>query len=238
MDKVTNARTARLDSAQRTAMFSYWGEDVVKIRVVTITVKYRSLRNDPLHWTCLAPFGGRLKDGYKYKKSKVKKVKRTIPAWASVAASKKLPVTNFSGTQNKVDDVLIEAITVCTNCSSICQTDRSLCCANQTFISRPVSLQSCNDKSGVSYQSVMKYIVKKYPGMDLDRKKFLIKKSMKKHLEKGTIKQVHINICRNDSVVSFTFAVLSLFTLCHRPVKKIYCMCLLVILFLCGIADG
>ncbi|XP_026022891.1 heterochromatin protein 1-binding protein 3 isoform X2 [Astatotilapia calliptera] len=101
-----------------------------------------------------------LKDGYKYEKSKVKKVKRTIPAWASVTASKKVPVTNFAGTQNKVDNILIEAIT------------------------------SCNDRSGVSYQSVMKYIVKKYPGMELDRKKFLIKKSMKKHLEKGTIKQL------------------------------------------------
>ncbi|XP_059185523.1 heterochromatin protein 1-binding protein 3 isoform X2 [Centropristis striata] len=101
-----------------------------------------------------------LKDGYKYKKSKSKKVKRTIPAWASVAASKKLPVTNFAGTQNKVDNILIEAIT------------------------------SCNDKSGVSYQSVMKYIQKKYPGMELDKKKFLIKKAMKKHLEKGTIKQL------------------------------------------------
>ncbi|XP_049437054.1 heterochromatin protein 1-binding protein 3 isoform X2 [Epinephelus fuscoguttatus] len=101
-----------------------------------------------------------LKDGYKYKKAKVKKVKRTIPAWASVAASKKLPVTNFAGTQNKVDNILIEAIT------------------------------SCNDRTGVSYQSVMKYILKKYPGMELDRKKFLIKKAMKKHLEKGTIKQL------------------------------------------------
>ncbi|KAG7226738.1 hypothetical protein INR49_014087 [Caranx melampygus] len=101
-----------------------------------------------------------LKDGYKYEKSKVKKVKRTIPAWASVSASKKLPVTNFAGTQNKVDNILIEAIT------------------------------SSNDKSGVSYQSVMKYIVKKYPGMELDKKKFLIKKAMKKHLEKGTIKQL------------------------------------------------
>uniref|UniRef100_A0A3Q1JTA5 Heterochromatin protein 1-binding protein 3 n=1 Tax=Anabas testudineus TaxID=64144 RepID=A0A3Q1JTA5_ANATE len=101
-----------------------------------------------------------LKDGYKYEKSKVKKVKRTIPAWASVSARKKLPVTNFAGTQNKVDNILIEAIT------------------------------SCNDKSGVSYQSVMKYIVKKYPGMELDKKKFLIKKAMKKHLEKGTIKQL------------------------------------------------
>lgn len=36
----------------------------------------------------------------------------------------------------------------------------------------------------------MKYILKKYPGMELDKKKFLIKKAMKKHLEKGTIKQV------------------------------------------------
>lgn len=102
----------------------------------------------------------RLKDGYKYEKSKVKKVKRTIPAWASVTASKKVPVTNFAGTQNKVDNILIEAIT------------------------------SCKDRSGVSYQSVMKFIGKKYPEMELDRKKFLIKKAMKKHLEKGTIKQL------------------------------------------------
>ncbi|XP_042263414.1 heterochromatin protein 1-binding protein 3 isoform X1 [Thunnus albacares] len=102
----------------------------------------------------------RLKDGYKYEKAKVKKVKRTIPAWASVTASKKLPVTNFAGTQHRVDNILIEAVT------------------------------SCNDRSGVSYQSVMKYIVKNYPGMELDKKKFLIKKSMKKHLEKGTIKQL------------------------------------------------
>ncbi|XP_068172354.1 heterochromatin protein 1-binding protein 3 isoform X2 [Antennarius striatus] len=101
-----------------------------------------------------------LKDGYKYEKTKVKKVKRTIPAWASVTASKKVPVTNYAGTQHKVDNILIEAIT------------------------------SCNDKSGVSYQSVMKYIIKKYPGMELDKKKFLIKKAMKKHLEKGTIKQL------------------------------------------------
>uniref|UniRef100_A0A3P8TM49 Heterochromatin protein 1-binding protein 3 n=1 Tax=Amphiprion percula TaxID=161767 RepID=A0A3P8TM49_AMPPE len=101
-----------------------------------------------------------LKDGYKYEKSKVKKVKRTIPAWASVTTSKKVPVTNFAGTQNKVDNILIEAIT------------------------------ACNDRSGVSYQSVMKYIVKNYPGMELDRKKFLIKKAMKKHIEKGTIKQL------------------------------------------------
>lgn len=74
------------------------------------------LKNQP-SWLklCLAASGNRLKDGYKYEKSKVKKVKRTIPAWASVTASKKVPVTNFAGTQNKVDNILIEAITVCAN---------------------------------------------------------------------------------------------------------------------------
>ncbi|XP_054639407.1 heterochromatin protein 1-binding protein 3 [Dunckerocampus dactyliophorus] len=102
----------------------------------------------------------RLKDGYKYKKAKVKKVKRTIPVWASVAASKKRPVSNYAGTQNRLDHLLIEAIT------------------------------SFNHRSGVSYQSVMKYIVKKYPDMELDKKKFHIKKVMKKQLEKGTIKQL------------------------------------------------
>lgn len=53
-----------------------------------------------------------------------------------------------------------------------------------------MSLQSCSSKAGVSYQSVLKYIVTKYPGMEIEKKKFLIKKAMKKHLEKGTIKQV------------------------------------------------
>ncbi|XP_061689140.1 heterochromatin protein 1-binding protein 3 isoform X2 [Syngnathoides biaculeatus] len=101
-----------------------------------------------------------LKDGYKYKKAKVKKVKRTIPVWASVSTRKKLPVANYAGTHNRLDHLLIEAIT------------------------------SFNHRSGVSYQSVMKYIAKKCPEMELDKKKFHIKKAMKKQLEKGTIKQL------------------------------------------------
>ncbi|XP_019712273.1 heterochromatin protein 1-binding protein 3 isoform X2 [Hippocampus comes] len=101
-----------------------------------------------------------LKDGYKYKKAKVKKVKRTIPVWASVTAGKKLPVANYAGTHNRLDHLLIEAIT------------------------------SFNHRSGVSYQSVIKYIAKKCPEMELDKKKFHIKKAMKKQLEKGTIKQL------------------------------------------------
>lgn len=101
----------------------------------------------------------RLKDGYKYK-SKVKKVKRTIPAWASVSSNKKVPVTNYAGTQHRLDNILVEAIT------------------------------SFNSRSGVSYQSLMKYLIKKYPSMELDRKKFLIKKAMKKQLGNGAIKQL------------------------------------------------
>lgn len=54
------------------------------------------------------------------------------------------------------------------------------------------SLQDCNDRTGVSYKSVLKYIVKKYPGMEISKKKFLIRKAMKKHLEKGNIRQVII----------------------------------------------
>ncbi|XP_037535108.1 heterochromatin protein 1-binding protein 3 isoform X2 [Nematolebias whitei] len=102
-----------------------------------------------------------MKDGYKYEKSKTKKVKRTIPAWASVTASKSIPVTNYAGTQCKVDSIIIEAI------------------------------MSSQDKAGISFQSLMKYILKKYPNMELDKKKkFLIKKAMKKHVEKGTVKQL------------------------------------------------
>ncbi|XP_016524416.1 heterochromatin protein 1-binding protein 3 isoform X2 [Poecilia formosa] len=104
--------------------------------------------------------GKEMKDGVKHKKSKSKKVKRTIPAWASVTTHKKIPVSNFAGTQNKVENVLVEAI------------------------------GSSNDRSGMSFQSVMKYMLKKYPGMEFHKKKTLIKKSMKKHLEKGTIKQL------------------------------------------------
>lgn len=51
-------------------------------------------------------------------------------------------------------------------------------------------LQSCKEKTGASAHSVMKYIVKKYPNLELDKRKFLLKKALKRQLEKGTIKQV------------------------------------------------
>uniref|UniRef100_A0A3B4AFU2 Heterochromatin protein 1-binding protein 3 n=1 Tax=Periophthalmus magnuspinnatus TaxID=409849 RepID=A0A3B4AFU2_9GOBI len=125
-----------------------------------------------------------LKDGYKYEKSKGKKVKRTIPAWASIASNKKVPVTNYAGTQHKLDNILVEAIT------------------------------SFNSRSGVSYQSLFKYIVQKYPSMDLDKKKFLIKKAMKKQLGNGSIKQL------KGKGLSGTFAIGKV-----APASKVYIIC-------------
>ena len=40
--------------------------------------------------------------------------------------------------------------------------------------------------------SILKYVTKKYPSLELDKRKYLIKKALKKHLEKGTIKQVRL----------------------------------------------
>lgn len=61
----------------------------------------------------LAALGDRLKDGYKYEKTKGKRVKRTIPAWASVAANKKLPINKHIGAHHKVDAIIMEALEVC-----------------------------------------------------------------------------------------------------------------------------
>ena len=52
------------------------------------------------------------------------------------------------------------------------------------------SLQSCKDKTGASVYSVMKYIVNKYPNLELDKRKYLLKKALQRQVEKGTIRQV------------------------------------------------
>uniref|UniRef100_A0A3P8Y0W4 Heterochromatin protein 1-binding protein 3 n=1 Tax=Esox lucius TaxID=8010 RepID=A0A3P8Y0W4_ESOLU len=97
-------------------------------------------------------------------KEKVKKpVKRTIPAWATMSASKRATLTYKNTTSMqppRMEDILIEAV------------------------------ESCKEKTGASAHSVMKYIVNKYPNLELDKRKFLLKKALKKQLEKGTIKQL------------------------------------------------
>ena len=36
----------------------------------------------------------------------------------------------------------------------------------------------------------MKYIVNKYPNLELDKRKYLLKKALQRQVEKGTIRQV------------------------------------------------
>ncbi|MFT7814151.1 heterochromatin protein 1-binding protein 3 [Arapaima gigas] len=62
--------------------------------------------------------------------------------------------------QPKVDDIVIEAI------------------------------QACKDKSGASTYAIRNYIVKKYASLELDKKKFLIRKALKRLVEKGVVKQL------------------------------------------------
>ncbi|KAG7478453.1 hypothetical protein MATL_G00080800 [Megalops atlanticus] len=96
-------------------------------------------------------------------KEKVKKVKRTIPAWASVTASKRgrAQKGNMSlHSQPKLDDILVEAI------------------------------QASKERSGASAYAITKYITRKYASLELDRRKFLMRKALKRLVEKGIVKQL------------------------------------------------
>ena len=63
-------------------------------------------------------------------------------------------------------------------------------CWSNALIASACSLQSCKDKTGASVYSVMKYIVNKYPNLELDKRKYLLKKALQRQVEKGTIRQV------------------------------------------------
>jgi len=70
-----------------------------------------------------------MKDGFKLAKTKAKKVKKTIPPWASVSGNKKIPVAaSFARAQPKVEEVLLEAVKV-HRCCCCC------CCYYLVFIS-------------------------------------------------------------------------------------------------------
>uniref|UniRef100_A0A673HQM7 Heterochromatin protein 1-binding protein 3 n=1 Tax=Sinocyclocheilus rhinocerous TaxID=307959 RepID=A0A673HQM7_9TELE len=89
---------------------------------------------------------------------KGKKVKKKIPAWATISANK-LASTSLS--QPKVEEIIIEAI------------------------------ESCKERSGASTITIVKYVMKKYPSVEMDKKtKNLYKRTMKRMVEKGTVKQL------------------------------------------------
>lgn len=55
--------------------------------------------------------------------------------------------------------------------------------------------QSCKERSGASSITIMKYVMKKYPSVEMDKKtKNLYKRALKRLVEKGTVKQVICNL--------------------------------------------
>lgn len=97
-------------------------------------------------------------------KEKEKKVKKTIPSWATLSASqlaraqKQTPLA--SSPRPKMDAILTEAI------------------------------KACFQKSGASVVAIRKYIIHKYPSLELERRGYLLKQALKRELNRGVIKQV------------------------------------------------
>ncbi|XP_064028248.1 heterochromatin protein 1-binding protein 3 [Pogoniulus pusillus] len=104
------------------------------------------------------------KDEKDQSKEKEKKVKKTIPAWATLSASQLARAqrqTQMAATSRpKMDAILTEAI------------------------------RACFQKSGASVVAIRKYIIHKYPSLDLERRGYLLKQALKRELERGIIRQV------------------------------------------------
>ncbi|KAM5270123.1 heterochromatin protein 1-binding protein 3 isoform 2-T11 [Hipposideros larvatus] len=104
------------------------------------------------------------KDEKDQSKEKEKKVKKTIPSWATLSASqlaraqKQTPMA--SSPRPKMDAILTEAI------------------------------KACFQKSGASVVAIRKYIIHKYPSLELERRGYLLKQALKRELNRGVIKQV------------------------------------------------
>ncbi|KAI2515410.1 HP1BP3 isoform 5, partial [Pan troglodytes] len=103
------------------------------------------------------------KDEKDQSKEKEKKVKKTIPSWATLSASqlaraqKQTPMA--SSPRPKMDAILTEAI------------------------------KACFQKSGASVVAIRKYIIHKYPSLELERRGYLLKQALKRELNRGVIKQ-------------------------------------------------
>ncbi|XP_016350083.1 heterochromatin protein 1-binding protein 3 [Sinocyclocheilus anshuiensis] len=53
------------------------------------------------------------------------------------------------------------------------------------------AIESCKERSGASTITIVKYVMKKYPSVEMDKKtKNLYKRTMKRMVEKGTVKQL------------------------------------------------
>ncbi|XP_069598135.1 heterochromatin protein 1-binding protein 3 [Ranitomeya imitator] len=103
------------------------------------------------------------KDGDK-EPAKEKKVKKTIPTWATLSASQLARAQKqthmASSSRPKMDEILTEAI------------------------------KACFQKTGASVVSIRKYIISKYPSLELEKRGYLLKQSLKRALQRGNIRQV------------------------------------------------
>ncbi|XP_061456864.1 heterochromatin protein 1-binding protein 3 isoform X1 [Rhineura floridana] len=104
------------------------------------------------------------KDEKDHVKEKEKKVKKTIPAWATLSASQLARAQKqthmAASSRPKMDAILIEAI------------------------------KACYQKGGASVVAIRKYIINKYPSLELERRGYLLKQALKRELERGVIRQV------------------------------------------------
>uniref|UniRef100_G3U388 Heterochromatin protein 1-binding protein 3 n=1 Tax=Loxodonta africana TaxID=9785 RepID=G3U388_LOXAF len=104
------------------------------------------------------------KDEKDQSKEKEKKVKKTIPSWATLSASQlaraQKQTPMASSPRPKMDAILTEAI------------------------------KACFQKSGASVVAIRKYIIHKYPSLELERRGYLLKQALKRELNRGVIKQV------------------------------------------------
>uniref|UniRef100_V9KJN9 Heterochromatin protein 1-binding protein 3 n=1 Tax=Callorhinchus milii TaxID=7868 RepID=V9KJN9_CALMI len=96
--------------------------------------------------------------------TKDKKIKKTIPSWATLSASQLARVQKNSQmtatARPKMDAIVVEAI------------------------------KSCFQKAGVSVVAIRKYIINKYPSLELERRGYILKQALKRELQRGSIKQV------------------------------------------------
>ncbi|XP_072887818.1 heterochromatin protein 1-binding protein 3 [Hemitrygon akajei] len=96
--------------------------------------------------------------------AKDKKIKKTIPSWATLSASQLARVQKNSQMSTtarpKMDAIVLEAI------------------------------KACFQKSGASVVAIRKYIINKYPSLELERRGYILKQALKRELQRGAIKQV------------------------------------------------
>ncbi|XP_044277188.1 LOW QUALITY PROTEIN: heterochromatin protein 1-binding protein 3 [Varanus komodoensis] len=97
-------------------------------------------------------------------KEKEKKVKKTIPTWATLSASQlaraQKQTQMAASSRPKMDAILVEAI------------------------------KACYQKGGASVVAIRKYIISRYPSLELERRGYLLKQALKRELERGAIRQV------------------------------------------------